>query len=60
MRAEFDDANGMIKNTTPFAQGVEGVAWDVLPGGSGVIALEPRQEPQLHLVRGAVSLFPDK
>ena len=43
-----------------FVSGVESFSWDVLPDGSGVIALEQRPEPRLRLVRGAAALFPPR
>ena len=53
MRAEFDETYGTILDPEEFVQGVDVMAWDVLPNGTGVIALEPRAEPQMRLVLGA-------
>ena len=61
MRAEvLDEIEMNLASAQEFVVGVDGEAWDVLPNGSGVIALEPRPEPKLRLVLGAAALFPEK
>ncbi|MCZ6478658.1 MAG: hypothetical protein O6851_10125, partial [Gemmatimonadetes bacterium] len=60
-RVEILDENEMETGAAEmFVKGVDAGAWDVLPNGSGVIALEPRPEPKLRLVLGAAALFPQK
>ena len=58
MRAEVVDAATMaVAPAEEFVRGVDDMSWDILPDGSGVIALEQRPTPQLRLILGAAALF---
>jgi hypothetical protein len=58
MRVEvIDQATMQLGDPTIFVTGVDLLAWDVLPDGSGVIAVERRPDPVLRLVLDATPLF---
>ena len=61
MRVELPDPETMeVAPAVEFVRGVDSAAWDILPDGSGVIAVQRRPQPHLRLILGAAELFPQR
>ena len=61
MRAEILDHDAMdVATPVEFVRGIESEAWDILPDGSAVIAVEQRPQPRLRIILGAARLFPGR